>query len=254
MRSLPADRLRSAECLTASGPGRPIRAMGRLRQVLPEPAESPREPRRLAIAPSPPCPPTDRKSAPTAPSTPSRRRGNRPALCFPRPSGASGTSRARWRKTWTRAPAAITTPRPALPRVAAATGRRTWKEVGLTVGAERASGPGLPRRGLHIPAGTAPGSPGAGAAGPPGNCSRARRSPLGSPDSRSRSFWVPSGPGRAETVPPAAFLPSARCSLVSVGLPTCGVDSVALLIASALLPGVRPTLSSGGSPLVGPEL
>lgn len=41
---------------------------------------------------------------------------------------------------WTRAPAAITTPPPALPRVAAEIGRRTWKEVGLATG----GGAGLP--------------------------------------------------------------------------------------------------------------
>jgi hypothetical protein len=52
-------------------------------------------------------------------------------LPFSRPLGASGTNRAPWRKTWTRALAATITPRPALPRVVAATGRRTWKEVGL---------------------------------------------------------------------------------------------------------------------------
>lgn len=54
-------------------------------------------------------------------------------------------------------------------------------------------------------------------------------------------------------------LPRLSCPLPGAawspwGSRTCGVDSVALLIGSALLPGVRPTLSSGGSPLVGPEL
>lgn len=58
-------------------------------------------------------------------------------------SGANGTSLAPWRMTSTRAPAASITPRPTHPRVAAATGQRTWKGVSV----------GLPPVGL--PCGTA---------------------------------------------------------------------------------------------------
>lgn len=64
-----------------------------------------------------------------------RLHGNWPP--FPSSLGASGTNRARWRRTWTRAPEATTTLRQAPLRVAAATGRRTWREVGLAAGQSR---------------------------------------------------------------------------------------------------------------------
>lgn len=57
--------------------------------------------------------------------------------------GANGTSLAPWRMTSTRAPAASTTPPPTHPRVAAATGQRTWKGVSVGLpprGAQRVGG------------------------------------------------------------------------------------------------------------------
>lgn len=67
--------------------------------------------------------------------------------------GANGTSRAPWRTTSTRAPGASTTPPPTRPRVAAATGQKTWKGVGaggcLVIGA--AVGPQQAGASLRVP-------------------------------------------------------------------------------------------------------
>lgn len=71
--------------------------------------------------------------------------------------GANGTSLAPWRMTSTRAPAASTTPPPTHPRVAAATGQRTWKGVSVGLPPRGAavghSGSGVPCRGCGVPIG-----------------------------------------------------------------------------------------------------